>query len=319
MARKPRIHIPGGVYHVMLRGNGGEDIFFSDEDYSRLYLLLQAGVRRFRYRVHGFCCMTNHLHLVLQVSDIPLSQAMQNLSFRYTQWINRSRNRRGHLFQGRFKALLVDGDSYLLELVRYVHLNPVRCGLVRDPFEYPWSSHRAYLGEEDLPWLTTDWVLGQLSGKRSEAQQRYAAFVQDGLGEGYREDLHRGNIDRRVLGDDRFLERVADDAVMFPPHLPILEDIVAYVGQSYGFELAELKSVSQQRRIAEARAMIAWLAKTMGETTLTKVGVCLNRDVGTMSSAVYRLEQRAGGNPAIRARMENLRLGLTERFATLEA
>jgi REP element-mobilizing transposase RayT len=319
MARKPRIHIPGGVYHVMLRGNGGEDIFFSDEDYSRLYLLLQAGARRFRYRAHAFCCMTNHLHLVLQVSDIPLSQAMQNLSFRYTQWINRSRSRRGHLFQGRFKALLVDGDSYLLELVRYVHLNPVRCGMVRDPLEYPWSSHRTYLGKESLPWLTTDWVLGQLSEKRSEAQQRYAAFVQDGLGEGYRKDLHQGNFDRRVLGDERFLERVADTEEMLPSQLLDLADIIACVCRNYGVEVAELKSASQQRHISEARAMIAWLARTLSRATLTDVGKEINRDVGTMSSALRRLEQRAGKNSEIRERMENLKLGLTDKTAILDA
>jgi REP element-mobilizing transposase RayT len=244
---------------------------------------------------------------------------MQNLSFRYTQWINRSRSRRGHLFQGRFKALLVDGDSYLLELVRYVHLNPVRCGMVRDPLEYPWSSHRAYLGQESLPWLTTDWVLGQLSEKRSEAQQRYSAFVQDGLGEGYRKDLHQGNIDRRVLVDDCFLERVADSVATLPYQLLDLADIVACVCRNYGVEVAELKSASQQRHISEARAMIAWLARALSGATLTDVGMEINRDVGTMSSALRRLKQRAGINSEIRERMENLKLCLAKTLEIVEA
>ena len=158
MARKSRVHYPGAVYHVMLRGNRGQPIFFSDEDRCRCYLLLQEGTVRFEYRVHGFCLMDNHLHLAIQVGDIPLSKIMQNLSFRYTRWVNKHQQRLGHLFQGRYHAILVDQDSYLLELVRYIHLNPVRAKWVDRPEDYPWSSHQAYLNAEAIPWLTTDWV-----------------------------------------------------------------------------------------------------------------------------------------------------------------
>ncbi len=161
MARKPRIHLPGGLYHVIFRGNGGQDVFLTAADRFRFYLLLQEGACRFGYRIHAFCLMTNHIHLALQASNIPLSRSMQNLSFRFTRWINWREKRTGHLFQGRYKAVLVDGDSYLLELVRYLHLNPVRAGMVANPEEYPWSGHRAYLGLEKLPWLTTDWTLAQ--------------------------------------------------------------------------------------------------------------------------------------------------------------
>ncbi len=100
----------------MLRGNGGQDIFFCPEDRYHLFILMQEGIERFGHRVHAFCLMSNHIHLVIQVSDIPLSRIMQNLSFRYPRWVNSRHKRMGHLFQGRYKALLVDGDSYLLEL-----------------------------------------------------------------------------------------------------------------------------------------------------------------------------------------------------------
>ena len=131
MARKPRIHLPGGVYHVMLRGNGGQAISSGDEDYAYLYRLFDEGTQRFGYRVHAFCCMPNHLHLAVQVGEIPLSRALQNVAFRYTRWINRRTQRIGHLFQGRYKALLVEKDAYLVELSRYIHLNPVRVGEVK--------------------------------------------------------------------------------------------------------------------------------------------------------------------------------------------
>ncbi len=208
MARKPRVHLPGGVYHVMLRGNGGQDVFFLDEDRYRWYLLAQEGVERYGHRIHGFCLMTNHVHLAIQVAETPLSKIIQNLSFRYTRWVNRRQRRLGHLFQGRYKAVLVDGEAYLLELVRYIHLNPVRAGLVVKPDEYPWSGHRAYLGLDTLPWLTTDWVLSQFAKRKDAARRRYAKFVADGMGEGYRAEFHGGGVDARILGDDRFAERV---------------------------------------------------------------------------------------------------------------
>ena len=165
MARKPRLLYPGALYHAILRGNNGQTIFFDHKDRTRFCLLLQEGIERFGHRIHAFCLMTNHVHLAIQMGGIPLSRIMQNLSFRYTRWANWRQKRSGHLFQGRYKAVLVDADSYLEELTRYIHLNPVRAGIVKEPEDYPWSGHRAYLGLEMIPWLTTDWVLSQFSGE----------------------------------------------------------------------------------------------------------------------------------------------------------
>ncbi len=169
MPRKLLIHFPGAVYHVILRGNAGQEVFFDDADRSLFSLLLQEVTARFGYRIHGFCLMTNHIHLTIQVDEVPLSRIMQNLGFRYTQFINRRHNRKGHLFQGRYKALLIDVDSYLIELVRYLHLNPVRAGMVEYPETYPWSSHQAYPGRQSIFWLTTRWVLSQISNLPREA------------------------------------------------------------------------------------------------------------------------------------------------------
>ena len=151
MPRKPRLHFPGAFYHVLLRGNDGQKIFFDEEDRYRLYLLLQEGTCRYGHRVHAFCFIGNHLHFVIQVADVPLSRIVQNFSFRFTRWINRKQGRVGHLFQGRFKAILVDAERYLLELVRYIHLNPVRAGFTKGAEDYPWSGHKAYLGIEYIP------------------------------------------------------------------------------------------------------------------------------------------------------------------------
>ena len=122
--------------------------------------------------------MTNHLHLAVEVGRVPLSRGMQNLAFRYTRWINRRKKRVGHLFLGPYKALLVDPDAYLLEPVRYIHLNPVRAGSVEEPLDDPWSGHRAYLGKEQVPWLSTDWVLSQFDDRLGVALAPVSGFCQ---------------------------------------------------------------------------------------------------------------------------------------------
>ncbi len=306
MARKPRVHIPGGVYHVMLRGNGGQGIFFLDEDRYRWYRLMEEGVERYGHRIHGFCLMTNHVHLAVQVGETPLSKIIQNLSFRYTRWVNHRQSRMGHLFQGRYKAVLVDGDAYLLELVRYIHLNPVRAGLVENPDEYPWSGHRAYLGLEQLPWMSTDWLLSQFAKRKDAARRRYARFVADGLGEGHREEFHGGGGDARILGDDRFIERVlAKDGASVGPDLT-LGDVEGKVLESYRLTPAELAVRGRRRKPAEARGVIAALAVQRGVATLTEVARRYHRDVATLSEAVRRVQLRLNDSGAFRARYAKL-------------
>jgi len=159
MARRQRFHTPSASYHIMLRGNDGQPIFISEGDRVRMCLLLQQGVERFGHNVEAFCLMTNHIHLAVQVGDISVSRIMHHLAFRYTRYFNRQYKRIGHLFQGRFKSVLVDDATYLKELVRYIHLNPVRANLVKNPLNYSWSSHRAYVGLDRFVWLTTNRVL----------------------------------------------------------------------------------------------------------------------------------------------------------------
>ncbi len=136
MARPKRYHIPGSFYHVMLRGNDGQNIFFSDSDRCVMCLLLQEGKERYGHWIHAFCFMRNHIHLLIQVGEIPLSKIMQNVAFRYAQRINRKTKKIGHLFQGRFKAILIEERSYFIKLLRYIHLNPVRAKIVNSPENY---------------------------------------------------------------------------------------------------------------------------------------------------------------------------------------
>lgn len=311
MARKPRIHLPGGLYHVILRGNGSQPVFFTAADRYRFYLLLQEGTCRFGYRVHAFCLMTNHIHLALQVSNIPLSRGLQNLSFRYTRWINWRKNRTGHLFQGRYKAVLVDGEAYLFQLVRYIHLNPVRAAMVKDPEKYLWSGHRAYLGKEFLPWLTTDWMLSQFGKSVSQAQSRYKSFVLNEIGATRRVEFHSGGEDSRILGDDNFVDKCLSDARVIPLRLTV-KDIAAKVCLVYNIDEAVLKTQTQKRIVSEARAVVGWLARELGCATLTDVGKYVNRDVGSISSAVRRLSERLQDVPELAERVLSLETTLKQ-------
>ncbi|MDQ6990912.1 MAG: transposase [Mariprofundaceae bacterium] len=306
MARKPRIHINGGYYHVMLRGNGGTDIFSNDADRYHFFMLLQEGTDRFEHRIHAFCLMDNHVHLVIQVGNISLSRIMQNLSFRYTRWFNKHQNRIGHLFQGRFKALLIDEESYLLELVRYTHLNPVRAGMLNKPSAYLWSSHLAYTGEQELPWLTSDVVLSRFSSRLDVARKGYASFVMDGLTEPHRPEFHAGESDARVLGDDDFAEKALASEFDVKKNLG-LDKCIVLVCKVYGLEPSFLSERIRVRKYSEVRAVVAWLMGQFGRESLTAIASCFNRDVATMSTAVRKLEGRLIKDDEFRKKLHAIR------------
>ncbi|HFQ81919.1 MAG TPA: transposase [Desulfobacterales bacterium] len=291
MARKPRINIPGGIYHVMLRGNGGHDIFWQPQDQCRFLLLVQEGIARFDYRVHAFCLMTNHVHLIIQIGRYPLSKIVHNLSFRYTMFINKQKKQTGHLFQGRYKAFLIDADSYLLELVRYIHNNPVRANIVGAADAFPWSSHRAYSGYDELPWLTTMWVLGQFTETADSARQQYRNFIAKGAEEGYRADFHKGMTDSRVIGDDSFLKTVISEREKAP--VISLQAIIETVCRSYGIQLQDLQGQSRARMMSEARGIICWLAQRLASASISEVAILFKRDISTMSRAVGNIDRKS--------------------------
>lgn len=287
MARKPRIHYPGAYYHVILRGNARQDIFFDDADRYRFYLLLQEGTERFGHRIHSFCLMTNHVHLVIQVADKPLAKIIQNLSFRYTRWVNWRQNRSGHLFQGRYKSVVVDGDEYLLELVRYTHLNPVRSAIAEIPAGYRWCSHGAYCGNETIPWLSTECVLGQFAPKLASARKRFAVFVSEGAGEGHRPEFHgRGGDDTRMVGDSSFVERVLSEAEETSLSARMTPARLAEIVAVY-YRLPDLQGRSH--RHAEARGVCAWVALETGICTLTELSRYFKRDISTVSAGARRV------------------------------
>lgn len=311
MARRPRIHYPGAVYHVILRGNAGDPIFFEDRDRYRLYLLLQYAVEKFDCRIHGYCLMTNHIHLVMQTGEMPLSRIMQNVSLRYTKWVNLTRRRTGHVFQGRYKALLIDADRYLLELIRYVHLNPVRAGTATTAESWPWSGHRAYAGMEIVPWLTTDWVLGMLTSQVTTARKAYVSFVNGGVSEGRRDEFHSGTCEGRLLGDDDFIDATLAKAREERSRATVT-DVLNAVCQVYGCSADELRSPGKARPFTEARAVASQVIQELPHLSLTQLGKELNRDIAPLGRVGRRVGSEAANDVRLRELLESVKKRLEE-------
>ncbi|MBH0178672.1 MAG: addiction module toxin RelE [Nitrospira sp.] len=207
MARPLRVEFPGAVYHVTARGNARQDIFLDDEDRQQFLGVLSRVVSRFHFLLHAYCLMDNHFHLVVETPEANLSKAMRQLNGVYTQAFNRRHQRVGHVLQGRFKAIIVDRDSYLLELCRYVVLNPVRAKTTRKPDSYLWSSYRATAGLAPTPpYLTIDWLLSQFGQQRVAAQGKYQTFVAEGIGQSSPWEEVRGQV---LLGSERFVEQLS--------------------------------------------------------------------------------------------------------------
>jgi putative transposase len=204
MARPLRIEYPGAVYHVTSRGNAQGIIFNHDQDRLSFLDVLAGVVKRYRWLCHAYCLMGNHYHLLIETQEANLSLGMRQLNGVYTQRYNRRHKKSGHVFQGRFKAIVLDKDSYLLELCRYVVLNPVRAKMVKNVEEWQWSSYRASVAMIQPPdYLTTDWILGLFSSKRGIARRKYASFVREGLHQQSPWNLLRGQV---LLGEEKFVK-----------------------------------------------------------------------------------------------------------------
>jgi putative transposase len=206
MARPLRIEFAGALYHLMSRGDGREAIYRTDAD-RRLHLkALAETCERFNWRCHAYCLMGNHYHLLVETPEANLSRGMHHFNGVYTQRFNRAHERVGHVFQGRFNSVLVEKDSYLLELARYIVLNPVRAGMVRSAADWPWSSYRATAGIVDTPeWFDPVWLLAAFGGTRSQAIARYRRFIAEGDGKASPWEELKGQI---YLGSAAFVENM---------------------------------------------------------------------------------------------------------------
>lgn len=257
MTRPLRLEFPGALYHVTARGNRRERIFRDDTDRLVWLDMLAIVCRRHRCTIYSFCQMTNHFHLMIQTDDANLSQAMRQLNGVYSQYVNRRHGLVGHLFQGRFHAVLVQKHTYLRILCRYIVLNPVRARMVASANDWPWSSHLHMIGNDTSPcWLDRDWLLGQFGDTRQSAVAAYQMFILDGIGDISPLDATRHRV---LLGDDDF--------VAAHQQLQLSAELAKTVREARGavtLTVAEYLARYQDRNEAMARAYLS-TAYTMAQ------------------------------------------------------
>lgn len=279
MARPLRIEFAGGLYHVTSRGNARQDIYIEDPDRTAFLQLIDKTRTRFDWYVHAYCLMGNHYHLLIETATPTLAKGMKLINGCYTQFFNRKHRRVGHLFQGRYKAILVDKEDYLLELARYIVLNPVRARMVRSAAQWEWSSYRATAGLTDSEsLLTTDWILSCFAEKKIPAQKRYRRFVQSGRNQPSPWDELKNQI---YLGDDDFVEEA--QCKLDPDQS--LRDIPRKQKLSPPKPVEYFARKFTDRSEAMARAYLSQ------HYTLEEVGKAFGVSYATVSRALKRYEQ----------------------------
>ena len=268
MARKPRIEIAGGLYHVITRGNNRRIVFRSHDDYVRFIGMLGEQKSKLPFYLYAYCLMPNHLHLLIEMQDDPVSRIMQRVLTSYSQYHNRKYKKIGHLFQGRYKSILCQTDQYLAELVRYVHLNPVRAKMVKRPERYEYSGHRAYLGLDKTGLVDAEPVLRHFGGTKKRAVEVYQRFVDAGLGERRQDEYYRAN-EGRLLGSDEFLEKIKHRigehrAARTRIERMSIEELLSVAERSSGLRLEELSGKSKDRKTVAVREAVIVVGRERG-------------------------------------------------------
>jgi len=296
MARPLRIEYPGAYYHLINRGNAGEKIFKSIRDREKFLEYLAKAVERFGIVIHTYCLMSNHYHIIVETPQANLSTAIQWLNVSYAAYYNKKRQRSGHLFQGRFKALLVDADEYLSQLSRYIHLNPVRAKMFDAPADYRWSSYPAFIGKVNEPqWLDTG-LLARFGKKRRQAAKNYQSFVE----EIDLKDIENPNsrvVEGFIMGETefvswvqkRFLSAKKEDKEIpqlskLKPRIS-LDSIVKVVCDEMGCSPEDIKVSGRKKNLP--REIAIYLARGLSGLSCTDLGQYFGRVSGAAITMRY--------------------------------
>jgi REP-associated tyrosine transposase len=288
MARRPRLFAPGLLYHVIARGNQRQPTFLDDADY-RAYLRRLALYReRYDVTLHAYCLMPNHVHLLARTGVTPLAKFMQGLQQSYTQRFNRIHEKVGHVFQGRYRAIVCDSDEYLLTLVRYIHSNPVRAGLTTEARAYRYSGHRAFLAGHATTLLDPEPVLRLLGGPNA-----YARFMREGTVGGHQPRLYLTQ-DQQVLGDRAFADRVARQSGQEAAPRPRepLETVFSRLEAALGLTIEVTRGPDRSHDTAKARGLLAFVLVRRRGYRLKDVARLLGRDPATVSVTMGRIVRR---------------------------
>jgi len=306
MPRHARIDFPGLLQHVIVRGIERTDIFLDDDDRDNFCQRLQALLVKSATPCLAWCLLDNHVHLLLRPAEIPLAVFMRRLLTGYALSFNLRHNRTGHLFQNRYKSIVCDEDAYLLELIRYIHLNPIRAGVINHLDQlrlYPWSGHPQVMGLSEQRLINTDEVLSRFSRNATAARNIYLEFLADGLSHKDAPNLSRGGrqtsrqldcslsdedlFDERILGVGNFAENVLGRQNDQQPEVS-LDQLISTITDYYGIDAAKITAPTKERTAVSAKSVICYLAMRR----LLCPGVEVARRLGYSTSAASHASSR---------------------------
>ena len=306
MARKKRSLALNICHHVMLRGIDGERIFQEKSDFYRLCLMLQKSVEDHGFKIHAFCFMSNHIHLIIEPTCSFLHICVHSFAARYAQYYNKKYKRKGYLFQGRFRSIVVSSGIYLKRLIRYIHLNPLEEKIVSNLDDYPWSSHRAYMNLIDYTWLTKDHVLSHFGKNSYDGAINLLKFI--GAKVEAEEDLDQINsaFSTGAYGSKDFVQKHVKNSFI-PEQLPInckldIKQVIEKVSDLFDLTPNQLASSSREKKIVDARSVLSLLAREVPNLSLYGVARELGKNHGTIS----RLAVRAADSTELQNYVEQL-------------
>lgn len=306
MARPLRITYPGAFYHITSRGNEGKNVFKSKRDREKFLAYLESASQRYDAAIHAYCLMDNHYHLLMETPSGNLPQIMRHLNGAYTTYFNVKRKRSGHLFQGRYKAILIDMDEYAKELSRYIHLNPVRANVVEAPEQYHWSSYQFYIGKEKPPgWLYRDFILGYFAKKVSIAQKQYQQFVNMLSDQEYESPL-REVVSSTLLGEPDFIAFIKDRYLTGKKpdkDLPALRELSEKASMPDIFD--EVESVFEKEQVL-ARNIKLYLCQRYTGEKLKDIGSLFGIGESGVSQACRRVAQKIDRDKGLKGKVEKI-------------
>ena len=306
MARALRVTYPGAFYHVTSRGNERKAVFKSKRDREKFLEYLESATQRYDARIHAYCLMDNHYHLLLETPSGNLSQIMRHINGAYTTYFNVKRRRSGHLFQGRYQAILVEMDEYAKELSRYLHLNPVRAKMVQTPEAYAWSSYRYYIGrQKPAKWLCRDFILGYFGQKVPAAQKAYQKFVSTFVNQEYDSPLDEV-VSSTLLGSPDFIEFIKDNFLIGKKpdkELPALKKLIKRASMQDIFEEVELVFTDDK---VLARNVKMYLCQRYTGERLKDIGLHFGIGESGVSQAGRRVAQKIENDKKLKKKIAKI-------------
>lgn len=286
MPRRNRIHYRNAFYHVMLRGNNRKNIFLKKNDYQLFIEILANAADLYNFKVHLYCLMTNHIHIVIEVSDIPISRIMQTVSSRYAKTHNEKYNKIGHLFQGRFKSKLIASDHYLIELCYYIHMNPIKAKICKLLDEYSWSSHHVYKERKNSNWMMTDYICKIISNYY-ETEMGYKKFIASYAAGNVRPSICKFNDDGGLDIQNDVGSRLQNRPSLALENIS-LTIIAKVVCKQFQVSLESIVSDSQARRVTLARSMIAYFGHFHAKYTFVDISAIVCRQPNSIGKTLSR-------------------------------